>query len=367
MREYEVEMEKILDEQPYGGEDMDLAFDEGICQELEHYHNGRYLLHEILEHDFGYWGKRYQQNVGTVFSSVKHLLFLIHKVREGEEGCVDIIAEKLFRYGECIIPNPCLKTAENILRGMIKKTAARKYTTGESWRQKTTDQRALLLYTYIRLYRSDMDENRKGRVFESLRKGGDKHMLFVISSIIFNNPLFCSGHNYFTAIIATRIVNGRDDCIPFILIADYWMRKRGIYIKWNSNKGKNYYNAMLEIMSRPGYRYSQELQALLSEVWSQWDWAPASYRFLPQSMERKGSYISRELSNLHQEINEVRESFEQADKMNKQEHESMGADIKMVKEKPASITQNYYSSVGQAIASANINNNTNDNGKSEQQ
>lgn len=366
MYEYEEQMEAILNEQPFGGEDMDIAFDLGICQELEHPSPGIYRLDEILENDFGYWGKRYQQNVGTVFSSVKHLFFLIHKAREYEDRCVDIIAEKLFRYRQCRIPQPCLNATRNILKAMIKTIATRKYTMGESSsKRKNADQRTLLFYACIQLYYSKMDRLRKKRVFETLRKDGNKHMFFVISSIIFNNPLFCCGHNYFTSIIATRIINGREDCIPFILIADYWQRKRGIYFKWTSNKGKNYYNDMLEIMNRPGYHYSEEMKDLLSQVWSQWDWNPASYRFSPQARERKVSYIAKELSNLHQEIKEVRENFEQADELNKKEHESMGKDIRQVKEKPSNVNNYYYAPVGQSIGNANINNKQEDDGKSE--
>lgn len=366
MYEYEEEMEAILSEQPWGGEDMDIAFDDGICQELEHPNPRRYRLEEILEHDFGYLGQRYQQNVGTVFSSVKHLFFLIRNVREFEGRCIPIIAEKLFRYKQCKIPEPCLYTTQKIFKGMIKEIAIRKYTMGQlSHIQKTADQRTLMLYTYIQLYHKGMDKALKRKVFEKFRKGGDRQMLFVVSSIIFNNPLFCCGHNYFTSIIATHIINGREDCIPFILIADYWQHKRGIHIKWTSNKGRNYYNDMLEIMSRPGYHYSKEMQALLSSVWSQWDWNPASYRFSPQNREKKVSYIAQELSSLHQEINEVRENFEQADKLNKKEHESLGADIKQVKEKPANVTNNYFAPVGQSIGNANINNKQVDNGKSE--
>lgn len=366
MYEYEEEMEEILNEQPYGGEDIDIAFYEGICQELEYPSPKRHCLSEILEHDFGYWGQRYQQNVGTVFSMVKHLFFLIHKVKVYEEKNVDIITEKLFRYRECKIPEPCLGTAQKILKEMIKTVAQRKYTVYEMGApRKTKDQRIFQLYTYIQLYHSNMDRIWKRKVFDSLRTGGNKHMLFVITSIIFNNPLFCSGINYFTSIVSTRIINGREDCIPFILIADYWQRKRGIHIKWTSNKGRNYYNEMLEIMNRPGYHYSKEMQILLANVWSQWDWNPASYNFSPQSKERKVSYIAKELNNLHQEINEVRVNFEQADELNKKEHECMGLDIKQAQEKPTNVNNYYYAPVGQSIGNANINNDKEDNGKSE--
>ena len=346
MYNYEDELEAILDEQPWSGEDMDIAFEEGICQELVYSTPGRYRLDEILEHDFGRLGRKYNQNVGTVFSSVKLLLFLVNKVPDYQEQKVEIIFEKLFRYRECKIWEPCLQTM------------------GEcEANRKNADQRIFLLYTYIKLYYSQMDKMLKRKVFESLRKGGNKHLLFVVSSIIFNNPLFCCGHNYFSSIIATRIINGREDCIPFILIADYWQRQRGIFLKWTSNKGRNYYNEMLEIMNRPGYHYSKEMQALLSVVWTQWDWDPASYIFSPQSRERKVSYITKELSNLHQEINKVRENLEQADELNKQEHERMGEDIRQVKEKPANVTNNYYAPVGQSIGNANIK--ELDNGESE--
>jgi len=364
MYNYEDELEAILDEQPWSGEDMDIAFEEGICQELVYSTPGRYRLDEILEHDFGRLGRKYNQNVGTVFSSVKLLLFLVNKVPDYQEQKVEIIFEKLFRYRECKIWEPCLQTACAISKGIIKEIAIKKYTMGEcEANRKNADQRIFLLYTYIKLYYSQMDKMLKRKVFESLRKGGNKHLLFVVSSIIFNNPLFCCGHNYFSSIIATRIINGREDCIPFILIADYWQRQRGIFLKWTSNKGRNYYNEMLEIMNRPGYHYSKEMQALLSVVWTQWDWDPASYIFSPQSRERKVSYITKELSNLHQEINKVRENLEQADELNKQEHERMGEDIRQVKEKPANVTNNYYAPVGQSIGNANIK--ELDNGESE--
>ncbi len=365
MKAYEIHMKTILDNQPYGGEDIDMSFYFGICKELEDHTPGIYYLDDILENDFGRWGKMYQMNVGKVFCSADDLFFLINEVEEQREECVDIIAEKLFCERQCIIPEAdlhnAIKKIENIIRGI----KTRKYTKGElSNKQKRADQRALSLYAYLKLYYSDMDENFKKRVCETYRRGDNKNLFFAISAIIFNNPLFYSWLKQFSAIVATRVINGEhEDCIPFILIADGKQRENGIQIKWTSNRGKNYYNDMLEIMSRPDYRYSKELQALLSCVWTHWDWNPASYKFTPQSRGKKSSYIIQELNNLHQEINEVKEKHELAVEQNRQEHQNMGADIKQAKEKPTNVTNNYYAPVGQSIGNANINNKQQDNGE----
>lgn len=312
-----------------------------IPKELENPINkSRDDMQSWLANDFGKIGKKYGLRTSHMFEKLDDLKFLVDKIDPFYNECFYLVAAKLFKYGECSVPNSELLQFREELKKVIRNIPNRRYSRDRDL-VVCRDQRALGMYAFITLYLNASKEE-AGDLYSLLIDYKTREMFFIVIAVMFNKPLLVCGYYDFPSVCNGHIFHKHEDCIPYVLIADRWQkeRKNKNTNKWTTCEGKDYYNKLIDA-SQEEYHSNEKLQRLLALVWTHVDWNPADYSFCKNKETKKKRFVpwnniirkcvkevtSEALSNVKEDIMKLNAKHEAACEQNAKAHERIHREL----------------------------------------